>query len=182
MGEAYPATAPMETTSGQRHRTYSLAGLPDGDRQLAILEFDRRCAGQVGDEERIELLASQVEAGFLEEVVGESPMEVRVLDIPGLAPQFGIAVADVRIDGGRMKAEPWVAFQVAELGGVRHADEHQATVEDPGFHRADPGITVGADRGKHAEVPGRGMPPDEHLRDLRRLFREITPGNHRHEC
>jgi hypothetical protein len=71
MGEAYPATAPMETTSGQRHRTYSLAGLPDGDRQLAILEFDRRCAGQVGDEERIELLASQVEAGFLEKVVGE---------------------------------------------------------------------------------------------------------------
>jgi hypothetical protein len=56
--------------SAQRRAPFSLPGLPDRDRQLAVPELDRRSAGKVGHKERIELLSPKVEPGLLEQVFG----------------------------------------------------------------------------------------------------------------
>jgi hypothetical protein len=81
-----------------------------------------------------------------------------------------------------MEAEPWVAGEVAELRRVRHADQQQATLEDPRLHRADPRVSVRAKGGQHAEIARRLVAANEDLRDPRRLINNVLPVDHGWAC
>src|SRR6478609_5062454 len=60
------------------HRALDLSGVPDRDEQLPVPHLDRRRAGQIGDEERVEDLTPQVQSDLGEQVVGEPGVQFRV--------------------------------------------------------------------------------------------------------
>jgi hypothetical protein len=76
------------TSSVQWPPTLTLSGLPDRDGQLAILELHRRGTGDVGDVERVERLAAEIEPGFREQVIGEPRVQLLVLHVPSVAYNF----------------------------------------------------------------------------------------------
>src|SRR6266568_6180887 len=72
-----------------------LAWLPDRDVHVAATHLNRRCAGQVGRVQVVELQSPQIEPGVFEQIRGEPLMQRLVPEVANHAPQLRIALGDL---------------------------------------------------------------------------------------
>jgi hypothetical protein len=154
-------------------------GFPRRDAQPVVDEFQRRGTHHVGDEHREGVLLTSIMAHCaidLDQAVAQLPRSS--VDPAHTTPEFGVALADLGVDRGRVQREPRVPMQVVEFAGARHTDDGQLVTDELRLQRTDPWKAVRTQRRQETQVASGSVPAPEDLGDVWRVLLELGPGRH----